>query len=163
MLASVILYRMSSRRAFLATTGLGALAPLALASKASAQDWSDAEKANVKLVNDFCASWSTRDLKQVFPRFADQGVYRMSETTPAVTGHAGIIERLGSWMQSSDRITFEVLETFATGPIVINHRIDTFASKTRPLTWEGVGVFFIKDGKIQEWQDYTIRVTRPGQ
>ena len=149
------------RRSFLTTAGLGALTPLALASKASAAEWSDAEKANVKLVTDFCASWSTRDLKQVLPRFADTGVYRMSETTPAVTGHAGVTERLGSWMQSSDRITFQILETFASGPIVINHRIDTFASKTRPLTWEGVGVFFVKDGKIQEWQDYTIRVVRP--
>jgi limonene-1,2-epoxide hydrolase len=151
------------RRSFLTTAGLGALTPLALASNASAAEWSDAEKANVKLVNDFCASWSTRDLKQVFPRFADAGVYRMSETTPPVTGHAGITERLGSWMQSSDRITFDVLETFAKGPIVINHRIDIFASKTRPLTWEGVGVFFVKDGKIHEWSDYTIKVTRPGQ
>jgi len=154
---------MSSRRSFLTTAGLGALAPLALASKASAAEWSAAEKANVKLVNDFCASWATRDLKQVFPRFAATGVYRMSETTPPVVGPAGITERLGSWMQSSDRITFEILDTFAKGPMVINHRIDTFASKTRPLTWEGVGVFFVKDGKIQEWSDYTIRVVRPGQ
>ena len=151
------------RRSFLTSAGLGALTPLALASQASAAEWSDAEKANVKLVNDFCASWSTRDLKQVLPRFADTGVYRMSETTPPVTGHAGITERLGSWMQSSDRIVWEVLDTYAKGPMVINHRIDRFESKTRPLTWEGVGVFFVKDGKIQEWQDYTIRVTRPGQ
>lgn len=151
------------RRAFLASAGLGALTPLALASKASAAEWSEAEKANVKLVNDFCASWSTRDLKQVFPRFAATGVYRMSETTPPVTGHAGLTERLGSWMQSSDRIAWEVLDTYAKGPMVINHRIDRFESKTRPLTWEGVGVFFVKDGKIQEWSDYTIRVTRPGQ
>jgi len=151
------------RRGFLASAGLGALTPLALASEASAAERSDAEKANVKLVTDFCASWSTRDLKQVFPRFADSGVYRMSETTPPVTGQAGLTERLGSWMQSSDRITFQILDTFAMGPIVINHRIDTFASKTRPLTWEGVGVFFVKDGKIQEWSDYTIRVVRPGQ
>jgi limonene-1,2-epoxide hydrolase len=151
------------RRSFLTTAGLGALTPLALASTASAAEWSDAEKANVKLVNDFCASWSTRDLQQVLPRFAGTGVYRVSETTPPVTGHAGITERLGSWMQSSDRIVWEVLDTYAKGPMVINHRIDRFESKTRPLTWEGVGVFFIKDGKIQEWQDYTIRVTRPGQ
>jgi len=151
------------RRGFLASAGLGALTPLALASEASAAERSDAEKANVKLVTDFCASWSTRDLSQVFPRFADSGVYRMSETTPPVTGQAGLTERLGSWMQSSDRITFQILDTFAMGPIVINHRIDTFASKTRPLTWEGVGVFFVKDGKIQEWSDYTIRVVRPGQ
>jgi len=154
---------MPSRRAFLATSGLGALTPLAFAATASAADWTAAEKANVQLVTDFCASWSTRDLTQVFPRFADTGVYRMSETTPPVTGHAGVTERLGSWMQSSDRIVFEILDTFASGPIVINHRIDRFESKTRPLTWEGVGVFFVKDGKIQEWSDYTIRVVRPGQ
>jgi limonene-1,2-epoxide hydrolase len=151
------------RRSFLTSAGLGALTPLACASKASAAEWSEFEKANVKLVNDFCASWSTRDLTQVFPRFADTGVYRMSETTPPVTGHAGLTERLGSWMQSSDRIVWEILDTYAKGPMVINHRIDRFESKTRPLTWEGVGVFFIKDGKIQEWQDYTIRVVRPGQ
>jgi limonene-1,2-epoxide hydrolase len=154
---------MSSRRSFITAAGLGALTPLALASQASAAQLSDAEKANVKLVNDFCASWSTRDLKQVFPRFADTGVYRMSETTPPVTGHAGLTERLGSWMQSSDRIVWEILDTYAKGPMVINHRIDRFESKTRPLTWEGVGVFFIRDGRIQEWSDYTIRVTRPGQ
>jgi limonene-1,2-epoxide hydrolase len=151
------------RRAFLTTAGLGALTPLAVAGPASAAEWSAAERANVTLVTDFCASWSTRDLQQVFPRFADTGVYRMSETTPPVVGRAGITERLGSWMQSSDRITFAILETFAAGPIVINHRIDTFESRTRPLTWEGVGVFFVKDDKIQEWSDYTIRVVRPGQ
>ena len=154
---------MSSRRSFLTTTGLGALTPLAFAGAADAAEWTAAEKANVQLVNDFCESWSTRDLQRVFPHFAVTGVYRMSETTPAVTGHAGITERLGSWMQSSDRIVFEVLDTWAKGPMVINHRIDRFESKTRPLTWEGVGVFFIKDGKIQEWSDYTIKVTRPGQ
>jgi limonene-1,2-epoxide hydrolase len=154
---------MTTRRTFLTAAGLGAVAPLALASTARAAEWSAAEKANVKLVTDFCASWSTRDLKQVFPHVADGVVYRMTETTAPVTGQAGLIERLGSWMQTSDRIHFDILETFAAGPIVINHRIDHFESKTRPLTWEGVGVFFVKDGKIQEWSDYTIRVVRPGQ
>ena len=52
------------------------------------------------------------------------------------------------------------LDTFAKGPLVVNHRIDRFISTTRPLTWEGVGVFFLKDGKIKEWFDYTIRTIR---
>ncbi len=148
----------NSRRAFLATAGLGALASGAV--PAAAADWSDAEKGNVTLVNEFCASWSTRDLKKVLPRLADDSVYRMTETTPPAIGHAGVTERLGSWMQSSDTIEFHVLETFAAGPIVINHRIDRFVSTTQPLTWEGIGVFFVKDGKIKEWSDYTIRVVR---
>ena len=85
----------------------------------------------------------------------------MSETTPAVTGHAGVTERLGSWMPSSDLgIEFKILETFAAGPMVMNRRIDSFKSTKRPLTWEGIGIFFVKDGLIQEWSDYTIKVTR---
>jgi limonene-1,2-epoxide hydrolase len=147
-----------ARRTFLATAGLGLLAS---AVRVSAAEWTAAEKANVKLVTDFCASWSTRDLQQILPRLSDDCVYRMSETTPAVSGHAGVTERLGSWMPSSDRgIEFNILETFANGPIVINRRIDSFRSTTRPLTWEGVGVFFVKDGKIKEWSDYTIKVDR---
>ena len=72
------------------TAGLGVLASARLAQAA---EWSDAEKANVQLVADFCASWSTRDLTKILPRLADDCVYRMSETTPAVNGHAGVTER----------------------------------------------------------------------
>jgi limonene-1,2-epoxide hydrolase len=150
------------RRAFLATAGLGLLT--AGAARVSAADWTAEEKANVQLVKDFCASWSTRDLKQILPRLSDDCVYRMTETTPPANGHAGVTERLGSWMPSSDLgIEFKILETFANGPIVINRRIDSFKSTTRPLTWEGVGVFFVKDGRIKEWSDYTIKVVRPPQ
>jgi limonene-1,2-epoxide hydrolase len=146
------------RRTFLGITGFGLLAS---AVSAQAAEWTEAERSNVQLVTDFCASWSTRDLAKILPRLADDCVYRMSETTPAVTGHAGVSDRLGSWMPSSDLgIEFKILETFAVAPMVMNHRIDSFKSTTRPLTWEGVGVFFVKDGKIKEWSDYTIRTPR---
>ena len=140
--------------------GLGALMTLAAAGSAQAAELSDAEKANVKLVGDFCAAWATRDLTKILPFLAEDSSYRMSETTPAVTGHAGVRERLGSWIESSQQIEFKIVDTYAKGPMVVNHRVDRFVSTTRPLTWEGVGVFFVKDGKIKEWFDYTIRVQR---
>jgi limonene-1,2-epoxide hydrolase len=152
------------RRTFLGTAvgaaGLSALATLGAASAEAAQ-LGDAEKANTKIVADFCAAWATRDLAKIVPFLADDSVYRMSETTPPAIGHAGVRERLGSWLETSQQIEFRILETFARGPMVVNHRIDRFVSTTRPLTWEGVGVFFVKDGKIKEWMDYTIRVERP--
>ena len=150
------------RRALLSgAAGLGALMTLGIGGSAQAAELSDAEKANVKLVGDFCAAWATRDLKKILPFLAEDSSYRMSETTPAVTGHAGVRERLGSWIESSQQIEFKILDSFAKGPMVVNHRVDRFVSTTRPLTWEGVGVFFVKDGKIKEWFDYTIRVQRP--
>jgi limonene-1,2-epoxide hydrolase len=147
------------RRTFLRTGALAAVSSVAAPAVAAAE-WTDLEKANVKVVQDFCASWSTRNLAAILPLLADDCVYRMTETTAPAVGHAGVTERLGTWMQTSDRIEFRVLETQALGPIVINHRIDRFTSTTRPLTWEGVGVFFIKDGKVKEWSDYTIRAIR---
>ena len=54
---------------------------------------------------------------------------------------------------------FEILDTFARGPMVVNERIDRFSNF--PLkSWHGVGVFFLKDGKIVEWYDYTIQMDR---
>jgi len=151
------------RRTFLAAAGIGLLTS-GVARAASVAERTAEETANVKLVGDFCASWSTRDLKQILPRLAADCVYRMTETTPPAKGHAGITERLGSWMPSSDLgIDFRILETFASGPIVINRRVDSFRSSTRPLTWEGVGVFFVKDGLIREWSDFTIQVKRGPQ
>ena len=150
--------RATKRRQFLAATGAGALALLGRAS-VQAADWTDVEKANVKTVTDFCAAWSTRDLTKVFPFLADDCVYRMTETTPPANGHDGVIQRLKPTVDNATLVEFRVLDTMAAGPIVINHRIDRFMTP-RPLTWQGVGVFFVKDGKIKEWSDYTIRVER---
>lgn len=146
------------RRSFVATSGLAVLTGLA-ASSAEAQ-LDEVESANVRVVNDFCAAWSTLDLRRVTSHMSDDAVYRMTETTPPVTGHQALIDQMQPWVDTSSAITFEILETFARGPLVVNHRVDTFASATRPLTWEGVGVFLVQDGKIKEWFDYTIRVER---
>jgi limonene-1,2-epoxide hydrolase len=148
------------RRAFLGTAA-GALAIVGAGEAQVGAQTDAAERATLKLVTDFCAAWASKDFAKILPFLADDAVYRMSETTPAVTGHAGVRERLGSWLESSDRIEFKILSSSVKGPIVINHRIDSFVSTKRPLTWEGVGVFFVKDGKIKEWSDYTIKATRP--
>jgi limonene-1,2-epoxide hydrolase len=151
------------RRRFLTSAGVSGAAALAAFSgtsrSVSAADWNDAERASVKVVTDFCAAWSTRDMNNVLPFLADDCVYRMTETTPPANGHAGVIQRLKTWVDTASLVEFRVLDTMAAGPIVINHRIDRFLTK-QPLTWEGVGVFFVKDGKIKEWSDYTIRVQR---
>ena len=139
------------------------MAPAALligAAPGQAAEWSDQEKANVELVNAFCAAWTSRDIDRPLSFLSEDSVYRMTETTPPVRGHTGVIEKLKAYVDESERVEYKVLASFASGPIVMNHRIDVYASKARPLTWEGVGVFFVQGGKIKEWSDYTIRVQR---
>jgi len=148
------------KRTLLKTAGLSGLAAALGHGTAVRAQESDLERANLRIVRDFCASWSTRDRSRIYPLLAADAVYRMSETVPPVTGPEGVEERLGSWIESSQEIEFRILETYVKGPVVVTHRIDRFVSTERPLTWEGVGVFFVQDGRIKEWQDFTIRVER---
>ena len=153
------------RRSLMALGGFAGISGLlttmatTAATESTSGKESPAETENARIVTEFCKGWSTRDLSKVLMFLADDCVYRMTETTPAVTGHKAISERLQPAVEKSDQVEFRVLETFARGPLVLNHRVDRFMSKTRPLSWEGVGVFFLQNGKIKEWSDYTIRVS----
>jgi limonene-1,2-epoxide hydrolase len=146
-----------TRRKALTATGLGMAALAATSSRAQAAEWTDQEKANVQVVNDFCAAWSTHDLAKVTSFFADNGAYRMTEAQDPIKGLPAVTERIKSFL---DRVSsFEVMDTFAKGPMVFNERMDHFTGGNL-RTWHGVGVFFLKDGKIVEWYDYTIAIDR---
>ncbi len=142
------------RRGFLAA-GAGALAPGGMPRSADAAELSVDEQANVKIVNDFCAAWPNHDLDTLMAFFADDGAYRMTETTPRADGRDAVAERIQTILNNVER--FDVLVTFAGGPMVINERIDYFSDFSLK-TWHGVGVFFIREGKIVDWYDYTIRM-----
>ena len=145
-----------NRRRALNLAGLG-LAGSFGAFPAHAAERTDAEKANVQVINDFCASWPAHDVEKIMSFFADPCAYRMTETMDPVKGHAAVSDRIKSIANQVAR--FEVLETIAKGPMVFNERIDHFTGG--PLkSWHGVGVFFLKDGKIVEWYDYTISMQR---
>lgn len=141
-----------NRRGFLAA-GAGAIALASMTTSARAAELTPDEAANVKLVNDFCAAWPSHDLDRIMAFFADDGAYRMTETTPLADGRDAVSERIQTIINNVDR--FDVLDTFARGPMVINERIDYF-SDFALKTWHGVGVFFIREGKIVNWYDYTI-------
>ena len=141
------------RRAFvaaLAALGMGA-APRPPAPA------TELETANLKLVNEFCAAFALHDLEKIMSCFSETGSYRALETSPIVKGRDAVRMRIGGYLPRVER--FEVLDSFARGPMVINERYDHFTVPTIKR-WHGVGVFFIKDGKIEEWSDYTTENTR---
>lgn len=144
------------RRTFLAS-GLGALAATGLARTADAAEPTAAEKANIQLVKDFCAAWPSHDLEKIVAFFPENGAYRMTETMEPAKGREALTARIKTIINNVNQ--FEILDTWARGPMVINERIDRF-SNFQLKSWHGVGVFFVKDGKIVEWYDYTIASER---
>ena len=143
-----------SRRKFCAS-GVGTLALAGSALPAAAAELTPEEQANVDLINAFCAAWSEPQLERIMSFFTDDSAYRMTETTELADGIDAVSQRIETLINNVDR--FDVLDTFARGPMVVNERMDYF-SDFAIKTWHGVGVFFIKEGKIIDWYDYTIKM-----
>ena len=97
------------RRSFLAA-GAGALALAGIARSASAAELTTEEQANVQLVNDFCAAWSSHELDRIMAFFADDGAYRMTETTELADGREAVSVRIGSFLNNVQRFDI-VLDT----------------------------------------------------
>ena len=152
-----MLARCGDRRGFLMNVGLGALGIVGLPQAASAAEWTAIEKANVQVVNDFCAAWSTGDVAKIVSYMSNDVVFKNGGTPPMV-GRDASAERIKGVFARYKSIVFEVVETFARGPIVMNERIDylTQPDGTR-RDIRLVGVFALNDGKITEWSDYGIR------
>jgi|SRR6185312_6793006 len=145
-----------TRRGVLAGAGIGA-AGLLLARGAQAAPLTQSEKANVKLVEDFCAAWSSKDADKVMAFFSDNPSYRQTELQAPAVGRQAVAEKISAGVKVATK--FEVHDSWARGPMVVNERTDYFDSP-RLKRWRGVGVFLVRDGKIVEWQDFTIeRVT----
>jgi len=147
----------STRRSAFTTAGLGLAAIASMRGRAEAAERTDTEKANVQVVNDFCAAWPSHNLDRIMSFFAEDCAYRMSEKMEPNKGRQAVIDRIKSFLDSVQN--FEVIDTFAKGPMVFNERHDHFMGGPLKM-WHGVGVFFLKDGKIVEWYDYTISIDR---
>jgi limonene-1,2-epoxide hydrolase len=153
-----------SRRAF-GAVGLGALATLGLARPSFAQAAfpsgkvvpPETEKANVAVVNAFCAAFARKDLTKAVSLLADNCSYRTTQTRPPILGKDKVAETIKGFIERGAE--FKVLKTVALGPLVLNERDDTVVMATGKETRTfhvAAGLFFVENGKIAEWTDYLI-------
>ncbi len=138
-----------------ATAALG----MALANTASAESAtgpSEIEKANEKVVNDFCAAFDTLDQEKLLSFFADDIVFRMLDNTPFIEGIDALREGFAAFLAPAKSAHFEMIRSQVLGNIVLNERIDHFDMGERKSAFHVTGVFLVKNGKIVEWRDYMV-------
>src|SRR5688572_24384037 len=111
---------MINRRSFLARTSLLAPAAVAFPALSAAADWTDAERANVAVVNDMCRVWTVPvNFEKVGSFLTEDCVYRATETAPPVKGRQAIVDSLKKMLGTVTKAEFEVVQTFARGPMEI--------------------------------------------
>ena len=163
-----------TRRTFFGIGGLGALATLGVPELGLGQAAQTIEALppvlndlvpqqeqaeNIRVVNEFCGAFATKDLAKAESLLAENVVYRISQDSQLgpIRGRSAVVERLKG-MMSRDKVEFKVFRTVAFGPLVLNERDDVFTTKgsTRRIYIAG-GMFYLEKGKIVEWTDYVVR------
>ncbi len=144
-------------------SGFGAALALSISTQANAQTPEvntavEAEKE--KIVNDFCAAWSSRDASQLTTFLDDKIEYHMFEGAPPINGKETFTAQLQPFMAGMREIDWEILRSTVMGDIVLNERIDHFLRKEGSEAPDNhfhiVGVFLVRDGKIKYWKDCNL-------
>ena len=147
-----------TRRSFLAAGSAGAMAAVTVRPVGAAQPTA-AEQDNIVTVNDFCATFAVPfDWDKMASFLRDDCKYRASQTIRMVEGPDAIVGLLKSFAGNATSAGFEIIDTWARGPVVVNDRVDRFALPANNLDIPVVGVFYLVDGKIAEWTDFVFDV-----
>ena len=145
-------FEIPMRRTFFIATVAGLVVLSGIAGISAAAE-SATEKENMRVVADFMASWDDPDKAATYLS-ADASV-RMVENEPAVIGRVAVAAAFKTFMTPGMTLDVDTLSTTAHGPVVLNKRIDTLKTPGKPeQVFPVVGVFVVKNGKIEEWADY---------
>ena len=116
-------------------------------------------KANLQVVQDFCAAWAKKDADKISSLLADDVSFRLNQTRPPLVGKDKVMENVKSAFERSNS-EFKILRTAVMGPVVLA-QLDAYylAREWRSGTAHQYcgRLFFIENGKISEWSDYVIR------
>jgi limonene-1,2-epoxide hydrolase len=110
---------------------------------------------NAKLVTEFCMSLEKGDMTKLVSYLSEDVVYHNIPWEP-VTGHAGVRQVLGPFLEGPGRATVKmnIKNTTVEGNTVMNERLEEWVKGSTKLDLPVLGVFEIKNGKITHWRDY---------
>jgi limonene-1,2-epoxide hydrolase len=121
------------------------------------------ELANEKLVGNFCADWSKRDVEALVPYLASEFVYQMFEGRPDLVGPEAFRKEIGPFLRNLATVRWDILRSEAIGPLVINERVDHFIAPPggRTMHFPIAGLFVVRNQKIVLWRDYSMPGGKP--
>ena len=146
-----------TRRSFLTAGSVGTMVAVAMPYEVGAVQPTPEEEGNIAVVNAFCAAFVVPfDWERVAASLRSDCKYRASQNIPMVEGPDAIVGLLQSFAGNATSAEFEITDTWARGPVVVNDRMDRFVLPNRTLEIPVVGVFYLVDGQIAEWTDFVF-------
>ena len=107
-----------------------------------------------RIVKDFCETWESLDVDRIVGFFTDDAIYHNIPMAPC-KGKDEIRTFIQGFLATTKSIRFEILNQVASGPVVMNERVDTIQMEAGTISAPVMGVFELTaDGKISGWRDY---------
>lgn len=112
----------------------------------------------IELVRRFCAAWSDNvATAELAAFFSDDAVHHNIPMAPVV-GREAIANNIASFIRPGapgiESIQFRVVNIAANGPVVMTERVDVFKLQNKSFELPVMGIFEIRDGRINAWRDY---------
>ena len=147
-----------TRRDVLALGAAGLFLSATQSTAGDAPELSEVEKKNEKMVNDFCAAWSTLDVNKIADFLSDKVIYQMIDNVPLIKGKEAFTKVVGAYLSKVDKAQWDISRSYVIGDLVLNQRVDNFDFKgdRADAHFKVIGFFLIRDGKIAEWKDYRL-------
>ena len=142
-----------SRREFLYAIG-GA----AIVSATNIDHWRSRMESPIDLVRRFCAAWSADvGAAELAAFFTDDAVYHNIPLAP-VSGRKAIENNFASFIRPGapgiESLALRLVNIVAEGPIVMTERVDVFKVPSKSFELQVMGIFEVRDGRIDAWRDY---------
>ena len=128
------------------------LMPATPVGTTSAQE-GGAVSANIQLVEDFVAAFNAKDVDKIMSFWGPEPVYH-NMPGPPVKGTEAVRGLIESFVNSAEKVDWEILHIAETGDTVLAERVDRFVIGGKEIVLPCSGVFEIVDGKIAVWRDY---------
>lgn len=110
---------------------------------------------NEKIVTEFCKALEKGSIAALTPYLSEDVSYHNMPWQP-VTGHAGVREVLGPFLEGAGRATVKmnITNTSSSGHTVMNERLEEWVKGSVKVDLPVLGIFELKGGKITHWRDY---------
>jgi limonene-1,2-epoxide hydrolase len=151
--------RTYSRRKFLyAVGGTGIVSAAGLAFAVKNDQRRSQMESPIQVVRRFCAAWSDNAAAaELAAFFSDNAVYHNIPLAP-VTGRQAIANNFATFIRPGvpgvEGLALHLVNIVAEGPIVMTERVDVFKVPNKSFELRVMGVFEVRDGKIDAWRDY---------
>ena len=118
----------------------------------------------IEVVRRFCSAWShDMGAAELAAFFTADAVYHNIPLAPVI-GREAIEKNIVSFIRPGkaaapgvvpvESIDFRIINIAADGPVVMTERVDVFQLPHKSFELPVMGIFEIRDGKINAWRDY---------